>query len=162
MASASATVEGVALAMPKESFEISGPIDPTLFYPKAGPLPAVIEVRDQTGPWDAVGRTRTLMLSDGGSVVETIAVVDSPRYFSYNLSDFQKLFGMLVAGATAQWRYDRVATGTRVTWTYTFHPKPGASLIVAGIVRFFWAPYMKRVLPPILREIERLSTMKRA
>jgi len=162
MASASATVEGVALAMPKESFEISGPIDPTKFYPKYGPLPAVVAVREQTGSWDAVGRTRRLMLSDGGHVIETIAVVDSPRYFAYNLTEFQQLFGMLVTDATAQWRYDRVATGTKVTWTYTFRPKRGASLIVAGIVRFWWAPYMKKVLPPILREIERRSTMKPA
>ncbi|CAN5250965.1 hypothetical protein BH11ACT4_BH11ACT4_20840 [soil metagenome] len=157
MSGSSASAEGIAASTPKQAYEISGPVEPTRFYPKFGPLPAVVAVRDQSGSWDATGRSRRLMLSDGGHVVETITNADSPTYFAYELSDFQKLFGMLVTGARAEWRFERVETGTRIRWTYTFFGKPGRGWVVALIVRLFWAPYMKRVLPPIVDEVSRLA-----
>ncbi|CAN5309647.1 hypothetical protein BH09ACT5_BH09ACT5_00500 [soil metagenome] len=145
----------MAAATPKQAYDISGPLDPTAFYPKSGPLPAVVEVRGQSGSWDTVGRTRMLMLSDGGHVVETITDTDSPTYFAYELSDFQKLFGALVKGARAEWRFDREAQGTSIRWTYTFFARPGRGWLIAIIVRLLWAPYMRRVLPPIAREVTR-------
>lgn len=158
---ATATTDAVVQSTPKQAWEFSGPVDPTTFYPKYGPLPAVVAVRDQTGTWDTVGRTRTLMLSDGGHVIETITDADSPTYFAYELSDFQKLFGMLVSGARAEWRFERVEAGTRIRWTYTFFGKPGRAWIVKLIVKLFWAPYMHKVLPPIAREVERQAAATR-
>lgn len=155
---ASATASAVAASTPKRAWGISGPIDPTRFYPKFGPLPAVVEVRDQSGSWDAPGRTRRLVLSDGSSVIETITDAKSPGYFAYELSDFTKLFGVLVAGARAEWTFERIAEGTRITWTYTFRGLPGRAWIVKLIVRLWWARYMRRVLPPIAREVERAAT----
>lgn len=140
---------------PKAAYEISGPLDPTRFYPKSGLLPAVVEVRNQTGSWDTVGRTRQLMLSDGGHVIETITDAASPTYFAYELSDFQKLFGVLVTGARAEWRFERVEGGTVIRWTYTFFGKPGRGWIVGLIVKLLWSDYMKKVLPPIATEVDR-------
>jgi hypothetical protein len=140
-------------ATPKQAYDIAGPVDPTRFYPRLGPLPAVTAVRNQTGTWDTPGRSRTLVLSDGGSVVETITDAHSPSFFAYDLSHFRKLFGALVSGARAEWRFDRAATGTTITWTYTFFGKPGRGLIVSAIVRLFWGPYMRRVLPRIAAEV---------
>jgi hypothetical protein len=157
MTGKSASADAVARATPKQAFDISAPVDPVRFYPKYGPLPAVTAVRDQSGSWDTVGRTRKLLLSDGGSVIETITDAASPTYFAYELHDFQKLFGKLVSGARAEWHFEPVAGGTRITWTYAFHPLPGRGFIVGAIVALFWAPYMKRVLPSIVREVERLS-----
>lgn len=157
MSGSSASASGIAATTPKRAWEVSGPVDPTKFYPKFGPLPAVVGVRDQSGSWDTVGHTRKLMLSDGGHVIETITDADSPTFFAYELSDFQKLFGMLVKGARAEWRFERVETGTRISWTYTFFAKPGRGWMVALIIRLFWAPYMTKVLPPIVREVERLA-----
>ncbi|CAN5367816.1 hypothetical protein BH10ACT7_BH10ACT7_21640 [soil metagenome] len=154
---ASATAEAVAATTPKQAWDISAPIDPTRFYPKFGPLPAVVQVRDQSGPWDTPGRTRTLVLSDGGSVVETITDAKSPSYFAYDLSDFTKLFGVLVADARAEWTFERIAEGTKITWTYRFRGLPGRAWIVKLIVSLWWARYMKRVLPPIAREVERAA-----
>ena len=155
--SSSAQATAVAQTTPKRAWEISGPLDPTKYYPKFGPLPAVVGVRDQTGPWDTVGQSRTLVLSDGSSVVETITDADSPTFFAYELSNFTKLFGKLVAGARAEWRFERIDTGTSIRWTYTFHAKRGRGWIVAAIVRLFWARYMNRVLPPIARAVESAS-----
>jgi len=157
MTGKSSSTDGVAQATPKEAWEISGPVDPTKFYPKFGPLPAVVGVADQTGSWDTVGHTRRLLLSDGGHVIETITDAASPTFFAYELSDFQKLFGKLVKGARAEWRFERVAGGTRISWKYTFFPLPGAGFVVGAIVKLLWGPYMKKVLPGIVAEVERLA-----
>jgi hypothetical protein len=159
MAGRSASADGVAQATVLQAYEISGPIDPSKFYPRYGPLPAVTAVHDQSGSWDTVGRTRTLILSDGGSVIETITDTDSPGLFAYELSDFQKIFGKLVKGARAEWRFERVTGGTRIRWTYTFFPLPRAGWIIGLIVSLFWGPYMKRVLPDIIREVERVAAL---
>ncbi|MEQ1736327.1 MAG: SRPBCC family protein [Rhodoglobus sp.] len=153
----SATADAIVQVTPKRAWEITGPIDAARFYPKFGPLPAVIEVRDQVGAWDAVGQTRTLRLSDGGSVVETITDADSPTLFAYELSDFTKIFGRLVSGARAEWRFERVEAGTSIRWSYEFFPLAARGWIVGLIVRLFWARYMKRVLPPIAAEVERVA-----
>jgi hypothetical protein len=95
------------------------------------------------------------MLSDGGWVIEHLVHIDKPKIFIYELSDFQKLFGSLVTGARAEWEFTEVHGGTNIRWTYTFHPRRGAGLIVGGIVRLLWGPYMKRVLPGIIAEVDR-------
>ena len=154
---ASASASAVVAATPKQAWEISGPVDPTQFYPKHGPLPAVVGVRNQTGPWNTVGQSRQLQLSDGGTVVETITHANSPSYFSYELTNFTKLFGVLVEKARAEWSFERIAEGTSITWKYSFFGLPGRAWIVKLIVSLFWAPYMRAVLPPIAREVERVS-----
>jgi hypothetical protein len=123
--------------------------DPARFYPKYGVLPAVVAVRDQTGDWDAVGQTRQLVLSDGGTVVETLTNVAAPDFFGYTLTDFTGLFATLVASARSEWRFARVEGGTSIAWTYSFTSRPGWGVVVASIVRFAWAPYMRKVLPSI-------------
>jgi hypothetical protein len=154
MAHASATVEGVTRSNLERAWDRSTPLTPVGYYPTFGPLPAVIEVRNQTGGWDAAGQTRQLMLSDGGSVIEHLVQVERPHTFRYELSDFQKLFGKLVSGARAEWEYSAEGEGCRIRWTYTFMPYPRAGVLVALIVRLFWGPYMKRVLPGIIRHVD--------
>jgi hypothetical protein len=118
-------------------------------------VPAVLEVRNQTGEWDAPGQTRQLMLSDGGWVIEHTKVVEPSALFAYELTDFQKVFGVLVEFARAEWVYSPEGDGTRIRWTYTFHARRGAGLALTAIVRLAWAPYMRRVLPGIAAEVER-------
>ena len=156
-----ATATAMVRTTPRAAYDISAALDPADFYPRFGPLPAVRAVLDQSGPWDAVGRTRRLLLSDGGHVIETITDTHAPTLFAYELSDFQRLFGMLVRGARAEWRFERTESGTRIRWSYTFHPKPGRGPVVGVIVRLLWAPYMRRVLPPIAREVERATARPR-
>lgn len=153
----SASADALIRTRPKQAYEASAPLDPTRFYPRFGPLPAVIEVRNQSGRWNAVGRTRTLMLSDGGHVVETITDTNSPTLFAYELSDFQKLFGSLVSGARAEWRFEPSDGGTRVRWSYTFFARSARGWLVWLIVKLWWGRYMKRVLPPIANEIDHLG-----
>jgi hypothetical protein len=154
--SSSAKAEGFAPAKPDRTFAIMTTSDPTRFYPKSGPLPAVVEVTDQTGAWDAVGRSRKLTLSDGGTFVERITTADAPRRFAYQLNDFTGFFGNLVAFAEAEWDFDASVEGTRVRWTYTFHAQPKRGWIVRLIVKLLWGRYMKKVLPGLTDEVRRV------
>lgn len=151
--SARSAVEGVAQASPEIAWDVALQTPPTVFYPRFGPLPAVIEVKDSPPTWDRVGFTRTLLLSDGSSVKEHITESDRGNFFGYDLTDFQKLFGLLVSGARAEWTFTPEAGATRIRWTYAFHPLPGRAVIVRLIVALFWAPYMRRVLPAIIAAV---------
>ncbi|MBH0053828.1 MULTISPECIES: SRPBCC family protein [unclassified Salinibacterium] len=152
-----ATAHARTRASAQQAYDFSGPLDPAQFYPRFGPLPAVVTVLEQSGTWDAVGHTRRLVLSDGGHVIETITDAAAPELFAYELSEFQKLFGLLVSGARAEWRFDDRTTGSRIRWSYTFFAKPARGWIVWLIIRLWWGRYMRRVLPPIAREVERLA-----
>jgi len=156
--SARAAVEGVAAASALSAWSIALQTSPTEFYPRFGPLPAVVGVRHQPQEWDVVGSTRTLDLSDGGHVVETITQSEPGVFFGYDLSGFEKLFGRLVSGARAEWTFTPEGSSgaaTRIRWTYAFHPLPGRGWIVRAIVAALWAPYMRRVLPAIVAEVGR-------
>jgi hypothetical protein len=111
-------------------------------------LPGVVTVRDQTGGWDAVGQTRTLVLTDGATVKETLRVATEP-VVAYDLSHFTGFFGTLVAGGRSEWRVDERPGGSGIEWTYTFTAKRGRGVIVAAIMRLAWARYMRSVLPAI-------------
>src|SRR6201746_2072498 len=52
---------------------------PTLFQHWYGPIPPIKAVVDQTGDWDAIGKTRTVVLTGGGSMREQITSHDPPR-----------------------------------------------------------------------------------
>ena len=138
-----AIAELTATASRTQTWNIATPLTPVGYYPKSGLLPAVTEVRDQSGAWDKPGQTRKLMLSDGGWVIEHTTNVEPYGYFAYNLTDFQKVFRRLVDHARAEWTFSEVDGGTKIHWSYTFFPlnlaaRPVLSLIVA----LLWAPYM--------------------
>jgi hypothetical protein len=154
----SAKVEGFAPAKPDRTFAIMTPSDPTRFYPTFGPIPAIVRVEDQTGAWDAVGQSRKLTLADGGTFVERLKVVDAPRRFAYQLTDFTGFFGNLVAFADAEWDFDASIEGTRIRWTYTYHAQPKRGWIVRLMVKLVFARYMKRVLPLLIDEVRRVAT----
>ena len=149
----SAQAEGFAPAKPDRTFAIMTPSDPSRFYPKFGPIPAIVRVEDQTGAWDGVGQSRKLILSDGGTLIERLEVVDAPRRFTYRLTNFTGFFGTLVAFAEAEWDFDASIEGTRVRWTYTYHAQPKRGWIVRLVVVLFWGRYMKRVLPGLIDEV---------
>jgi hypothetical protein len=156
--SSTATVELVAKAGLAETFAIATPLTPVGFYPRFGPLPEVLEVRNQTGAWDAPGQSRQLMLSGDGSVTETTTDVHAPDFFAYELSRFDNVFGRIVSGARAEWRFRAVDGGTSIRWSYTFYPLAGRRWIIAAIVGNLWAPYMRKVLPGIVAEVERVAS----
>jgi hypothetical protein len=151
---ARAAAEGLVRSTPARSWYTALQTPPTEFYPKFGLLPAVVGVHHQPATWDEVGFTRTLALSDGGTVVETITDSQRGEFFGYDLTGFTRLFGHLVSGARAEWEFSDHGGVTLISWTYGFHPLPGRGWIVRAIVKTLWAPYMRRVLPGIVEAIE--------
>jgi hypothetical protein len=152
--SARAAARGFARASPSRSWYTALQTEPMRFYPRFGPLPAVVGVTGQPPTWDEVGYTRTLELSDGGTVVERVTHSEHGEFFGYDLSGFTRLFGRLVSGARAEWTFVAEGEGTSIRWTYRFDALPGRGWLVRGIVRLLWAPYMRRVLPTIVAAIE--------
>ncbi len=148
MSTHSASATAHVAAPPTSVFPRLTQHDATRFYPRSGLLPAVVEVRDQTGGWDAAGQTRTVVMSDGGTFLETLQVATLPL-FAYDLTEFTGFFGALVDHARSEWRVVDDGAGSSIAWTYAFTSKPGRGLLVAVIVRLAWAPYMRKVLPPI-------------
>ena len=157
MTNPGATVELIASTPLEWTWDVLTPIDPARFYPRFGPLPATIKVTHQSGPWNTIGQTRRLELSDGGHVIETITDVEPHSFFAYELTDFQKIFSRLVDHARAEWTFTAVPEGTLVHWTYTFFARKRWGWLVALIVRIWWEPYMRSVLPELVHEAERLA-----
>jgi len=62
-----ATVSTTIEASIEEAFGQIVPIDLTSIFTGYGPLPAVVQTRDQSGAWDAAGRTRTVAFADGST-----------------------------------------------------------------------------------------------
>lgn len=167
------TAELVAGAEALRAWTIALQTPPTEFYPRFGPLPAVVGVVGQPDTWDVVGYTRTLQLSDGGTLVETITDSVPGEFFAYDLSRFTGVLGRLVSGGRAEWTFTAAGSGgsdasggpgaagpggsaatTGIRWRYRFFPLPGRAPLVRAIVGLFWAPYMRRVLPVIVKAVE--------
>lgn len=149
MSTSSASAVATVDAPPSRVFPRLLEHDPVWFYPRWLLLPGVVEVQEQSGRWETPGRTRRLVLSDGGTVVETIREVGAPAVFVYELSDFTGFFGLLVAAGRSEWRLTARDAGTAIHWTYAFTARRGRGALVRAIVRRAWGPYMRRVLPSI-------------
>jgi Polyketide cyclase / dehydrase and lipid transport len=78
---------------PEAAFTATVPMPlPTLFQRWYGPIPPIKAVVDQTGDWDAVGKTRTVVLTGGGSMREQLTSYDPPRSFAPVLPVFGRLW----------------------------------------------------------------------
>ncbi|MBW0015347.1 SRPBCC family protein [Mycobacterium sp.] len=127
---------------------------PELFSHWYGPIPPIKEVRDQTGDWDAPGRSRRLIMP-GGSVREELNSVDPPRSFGYRLTDITGPMALLIGSVTGVWNFDQVGDGTEITWRWTIYPKSrlaGPALPVFGMV---WKGYARRALKYLSERLAR-------
>jgi Polyketide cyclase / dehydrase and lipid transport len=111
---------------------------------KYGPVPAVTGTSGQTGPWDVVGSSRTVHLSDGSSASERVTRVQAPHTFGYTVSGFTNPVRFLAREARGVWVFEE---GGEVRWTYTFAARSlPAALLLAPVVRFAWRGFMRRAL----------------
>ena len=127
------------------------PIDLTALFTGMGPLPAVVNVHGQTGPWDDVGQSRKVALSDGTEVTEAITFVELPQgnfaRFGYTVSGFGGAFGWLTSEAKGFWVFQEVDGQTEIAWRYGFRATSVlARPVMALILHLLWRPYMKRAL----------------
>jgi hypothetical protein len=149
------TVRVATDVAPKLAFEAAAPIDLTKIFTGFGPLPAVVGIRDQTGPWDHVGVSRRPVLSDGTASFERITEYEPHSRFSYDVS-FTNILDRLVTGAHGSWTFEPTADGgTVINWTYAFRPRRLRGALVRLLIAPVWRLYMRRALDATVREIGR-------
>ena len=150
------TVRQTARADQQLTYDAAVGIDLTLIFKRLGPLPAVIDNQDQTGPWDVVGQSRKPQLSDGTAAYEQITAWHPPWYFEYEVSRFTNILRLLVSGARGDWRFTPKTTGgTVITWTYSFRPLRFRKTAVRLLIVPLWRVYMRRALTRAVAEVER-------
>lgn len=149
MEATAATVRMTINAPKAKAFRHIVPIDLASIFTGYGPLPSVAETRNQTGPWNAAGRSRTVVFSDGSSAMETLTAYDDANRFSYRITGFTGVLRFLASEARGEWWFKSTSTGqaTLVTWRYEF---VGRSKWLKPLVSLFtkrlWRGYMERAL----------------
>lgn len=118
-----------------------------LFPERAGLIPAVKECTGQDGGWDAVGKSRTVVLADGSSNLETLVEYSRPGNYRYRLSDFTGPMKALVAGVDGQFSFVPEGDGTRVTWSWKIHPTNPVARGILPVLGFFWRRYAAGMWP---------------
>jgi hypothetical protein len=141
------SVEAEVAATAEHAFATIAPIDLGRIFVRLGPLPGVRRTREQSGPWDAVGRTRVVELSDGSEARERLTAYDAPRHFGYRVEGFTGPLGRLVGHADGAWLFTTRPSGrVHVRWTYRFAPRPWCGPVVRLVVAPLWRPYARAAL----------------
>ena len=133
---------------------------PTLFHRWYGPIPPIKEVRDQSGDWDSVGQSRTVVLTGGGSMREQLTSYESPNAFGYTLSEVKGPLAPLVHHVEGLWAFEPVGAGTKVTWRWTIHPR---SSFVAPLLPVFgklWLGYARQSLEELSNQLVRAQGIR--
>ncbi|MBV9092005.1 MAG: SRPBCC family protein [Mycobacteriaceae bacterium] len=126
---------------------------PALFCRRYGPIPPIKAVRNQTGEWDSVGQTRTVVLSGGGTMREELTHIDAPHSFDYILSDITGPMSPLVSRIDGEWRFAPAGTGTRVTWRWAIQPKSRLAAPALPVFGRLWQGYARQALEVLSDEL---------
>ena len=129
-------------------FDYFIPIELTKIFRGYKLLPAVAKVSGQTGAWDIPGHARIVHLSDGSSIYEEVTSCDRPELFSYKLSKFTGMFGLLAAEAIGTWKFNYISNElTEIVWDYSFYAKGiYTHLILKPIIKLLFQPYMQQIV----------------
>jgi hypothetical protein len=144
----SATVKTTVTANRAEAFEQIVPIDLTSIFKGYALLPSVTGIENQVGDWDASGQTRTVHLSDNSSVQELLTKYEHPRYFSYTVSGFTGVLGLLTTSANGEWWFSVNLSGqTAIEWRYTFNPRSILTVPILWLItNLLWRNYMNQAI----------------
>ncbi len=119
---------------------------PDLFSRRYLAIPSVRETRDAPPTWDAVGQRRRIVLADGGTMLETLTLVDPPRAFGYTLTELTGPLSPLASSIDGTWSVDPTGTGCRVTWSWVVHPRGRLAGVAMPVFARLWHGYARRAL----------------
>lgn len=125
-----------------------------IFVRRYAAFPPVREVRDQTGDWDAVGQSRTVVLGDGGTLRETLTSIDRPYGFGYLLDDIHGALRPFVTRIEGQWSVTPEGQGARIGWAWSLTPAAPPARLTMTVIGRMWQGYADRAL----RRVEALLT----
>lgn len=160
MSSAAAVVQTAIEASMEDAFRHIVPIDLASIFTGYGPLPAVSGTRDETGPWDASGRSRTVVFSDGSTARESLTGYQYPHRFTYTINGFTGVLKLLAREAHGEWQFERLPDreATAVLWRYEFVSRsPWLAPVLRLFVQTLWRGYMRRALGLSKDQIEARS-----
>ena len=126
-----------------------------LFSSRSGPIPPIRETREQPATWDTVGQSRLIVLADGGTMRETLTTVDRPGCFGYDITDLTGAFALLVGSASGRWTFEPDASGCRVTWSWTIHPRRPIGPLAMPVFGRFWHGYARKALAQLETNLTR-------
>jgi hypothetical protein len=164
MRSTVAIVETTIEAPTEVAFKHIVPIDLPSIFTGYGPLPSVIRTRDQTGSWDAAGRSRTVEFSDGSSARESLTGYEYPNRFTYRIDRFTGVLRFLATEALGEWTFERVpgSHSTKVRWSYEFVSRAKILQPLVGLfTQKLWRGYMSNALSLSKAQVEALPFEKR-
>jgi Polyketide cyclase / dehydrase and lipid transport len=118
---------------------------PEIFRWRRLAIPPIREVRDQGGPWGVVGQTRTIVLSDGGTMRETLTSVQRPHHFGYVIGELRGPMKPLVERVEGRWTFEPAGTGTRITWSWDVTPT-GPGRPAMPVFARMWRGYARQAL----------------
>jgi hypothetical protein len=131
----------------EDAFSGTVPIPlPELFSRWYGPIPPIKAVRDQTGEWNAVGQSRTVLLTGRGSMREELTSYDAPRSFGYTLSNVSGPLAPLAEHIEGLWTFKPSGTGTKVTWRWTIYPRSSLGTPLLPVFGRLWLGYARQSL----------------
>ena len=128
---------------------------PEIFGRRYFAIAPIKQVTGQDDEWGvSVGQSRTIHLSDGGTMQETLTVLDSPRRFGYTMSNITGMMKPLVSAADGTWTFDAAGTGVRVTWTWEVTPTSVGRAAMPVFARL-WSGYARQAMEEIERIVVR-------
>ena len=119
---------------------------PTLFRRWYGPIPPIKGVREQSGDWQSAGESRTILLTGGGTMRETLTSVDPPRSFDYTITGITGPMAPLIDRVEGAWIFTPQGTGTNVTWRWTMHRKSALTAPALAVFARLWKGYARQSL----------------
>ena len=121
---------------------------PRIFRRRYLALPPIRDVRDQDGEWGTVGQTRTIVLADGGTMVETLTSVSPGVGFGYDIVPTSGALKPLVTGAQGLWSFAPAGSGVEVAWQWVLEPTRAGSLVMPALGRM-WQGYARQALEEV-------------
>jgi polyketide cyclase/dehydrase/lipid transport protein len=120
---------------------------PELFVHRHLVLPPVTRVDGQDGEWAReVGQTRTITTSDGGSLHETLTVLDAPHRFGYRIDQVRGPMRPLVRAIDGEWTFTVAGAATTITWAWELTPTSPWTRPVVALVGSMWHGYARHAL----------------
>jgi len=119
---------------------------PDLFRRWYGPIPPIKGVRDQSGNWREAGESRTILLTGGGTMRETLTEVDPPHSFRYSITGITGPMAPLIDHIEGAWIFTPAGTGTDVTWRWTLHRKSALTAPAMHVFARLWRGYARQSL----------------
>jgi hypothetical protein len=126
---------------------------PQLYRRRYGPMPPIVEVRDQQGPWQTPGQTRVFVTADRGSMREEMVSIDPPHRFVNRLTVLTGPFKPLVSTVEESWSFRALGGATQATWEWNIYPRTAAAGLLAPLIGRLWRGYARGVLEQLAEEV---------